>query len=302
MSVPKIPLLGRHGSAKPVVQCITSPPILAISAGADFAKDKPNQLVAAIFLLTGIGRSRKVGAMFAQSEGGTMKKRMWFGVVALGLLGLGCHGEHEHMEGVGTWHTMVNGVVTEVGISIEMSTVNSVDHDSGMHAGVPYDAQLQTFINHVGVGYHPAGHGPPGVNDVPHYDVHFYHETMEEREAIECGDQPNVPALQIPEGVEDPPEGGEPFGSCVAAMGVHSSAAYDKLDAEMIYGFNNGKLSFVEPMIHEDNLKQKKELEFTINPPPKFGEKVNYPHRSYTFYDEMDDTYNVVLTDFRIID
>jgi hypothetical protein len=230
-----------------------------------------------------------------------VKKIILAGALALGFSSMGCHGEHLPMEGVSVWETMINGTVTEVGISIDMSTVNTVDHDVGMHAGVPYDSQLQTFFNHVGVGYHPSGHGPPGVNDVPHYDIHFYAETMEEREAIECGGQPNVPADQIPDGVDDPPEGGEPFGSCVPEMGIHSSEPYDKLDTAMIYGFNNGKLTFLEPMIHEDNLKQKKELEFTIKPPPSLGYKANYPHRSYTFYDEVEDTYNVVMTDFKTI-
>jgi hypothetical protein len=217
---------------------------------------------------------------------------------------MGCGGHsHEELEGVSVWQKIVNGSVAEVGASIAMSTVeHEKDTDLGVHMNFPYQTQQQTFLNHIGFGYHPNGHGPPGVNDVPHYDMHFYAETQEEREAIECGGQPQPGSNQVPAGVEKPAMGGEPFGSCVAGMGAHSSLPYDKLNAEMIYGFNNGKLSFLEPMIHEDNLLGKKELEFEILPPPKWGAEINYPHKARLFHNPEKDTYDVVLTDFRIID
>ena len=81
-------------------------------------------------------------------------------------------------------------------------------------APLPCDGEAGTGAQH--------GHGPPGVNDIPHIDAHFNLITMAEREAITCDGETAPDDGKVPSGVEVNVNK-EPFGGCVPAMGGHGA-------------------------------------------------------------------------------
>ena len=109
--------------------------------------------------------------------------------------------------------------------------------------------------------WNPAGHGPPGVWDVAHFDFHFFIQSLADRSRIrigrcamlvdcddlEVGTRP-VPAPYLPSGYED--RGVVEFG-----MGNHliDPATFggpsDPPTHTLIYGAWGGRISFLEPMV-----------------------------------------------------
>lgn len=109
-------------------------------------------------------------------------------------------------------------------------------------------------FDHLTMGFVPAGHPPPGIYTVPHFDFHFYKMPLAERLAIPPYPQAmaafdnNPPMGYIPPGYVRGP-GGEP------QMGAHW---VDVLSPEFmgqpfthtfIYGSYDGEVTFLEPMV-----------------------------------------------------
>jgi hypothetical protein len=118
------------------------------------------------------------------------------------------------------------------------------------------------------VNYNPHGHGPPGVFTFPHFDIHFYLQSRAERDAIRtgtCGMLTNcadfatatrpIPAPYLPEDYAD-------VGAVEVAMGNH---LLDLTGPEFhgqpfthtfVYGGYDARISFLEPMVTIDWLRQ----------------------------------------------
>lgn len=109
--------------------------------------------------------------------------------------------------------------------------------------------------------WNPMGHGPPGIWDVPHFDFHFFIQSLADRSRIrigrcamlvDCEDlelgRLEVPAMNLPEGYED--RGVVEFG-----MGNHLidprtfGTPAERPTHTLIYGAWAGRVSFLEPMI-----------------------------------------------------
>src|SRR5215212_11365652 len=81
----------------------------------------------------------------------------------------------------------------------------------------------KTFVNHVVINWNPAGHPPPHIYEVPHFDFHFYFVGEAERNnvsfasAAESGEPAQQPPGELmPAGYVIPP------GTAVPQMGVHA--------------------------------------------------------------------------------
>lgn len=232
-----------------------------------------------------------------------MKTTMQITLGAIALFGAGvagCGGEHyETIYGVTTAHKDDGqGTLLEVSASIPLATLSTFHDEKRSGSGAQdFDGfiRAESVFDHVTLGYNAHGHGPPGVNDIAHVDVHFNMMSTETREAIDCDGEPVPEADQIPEGVEANVSP-EPFGGCVPAMGGHGSLPYEKLTADMIYGYHDGKLAFVEPMIDVAMLFAEEDIELEIQRPETLSVHGAYPSRFTVRY--TDDTIDFVLSGF----
>ncbi len=147
---------------------------------------------------------------------------------------------------------------------------------------LPSDAPVTVF-NHVGVNWQPQGHPPATIYSVPHFDVHFYLISTQERDAMTPAD-PNfaMKALKVPEAdmvpssySSDPmpiPRMGSHWGDGTSHE-FHGSA----FTATMIYGYYDAKMTFIEPMLAKSFIESKPNYTATMRTPAKYPKAGRYP-------------------------
>jgi hypothetical protein len=156
-------------------------------------------------------------------------------------------------------------------------------------APAPYD--------HVTLDWNPAGHPPPGIYTVPHFDVHFFFVSEETRESIPGGpatmfpDEQYVPDSYAPDSVNTPD------------MGMH----YVNLQAPefngqpfthtLIYGAYRGDITFIEPMVTTEVLDESPNITAPVPQPEAYKQSGFYPTEYRIVHDEAADEYRVVLDD-----
>jgi hypothetical protein len=231
-----------------------------------------------------------------------MKKLIPILVLTLAACG---HPDPEPMGGVLLTHEVDgDGVVIEVGMTVDIAELDRVMTDEVFSEAVAtYDDVVieQTYVNHIQLGYNPHGHGPPGVNDVPHFDIHFYGISNAERLEVSCDGQPVPEEERVPDGYDASAVGGEPFGSCVAAMGSHAGdedSLEGKLDAELILGYDRGELIFIEPMISAARFEARDDLTLDIARPASLGRTTRWPDTFTMTFDEDAGLYRFALSGF----
>ncbi len=144
------------------------------------------------------------------------------------------------------------------------------------------------------------------IYGVPHFDFHFYLLTPGQRQAItaEGADlarnyqQPD--SALIPAGYVLAPDSAE------ARQGSHwidpKAAEFQGqphgFDQTFIYGFYEGKLSFLEPMISKAFLESHANLRQPIHRPARYSKPGLYPSQYQVSYDPQTREYSVVLEQF----
>jgi hypothetical protein len=130
--------------------------------------------------------------------------------------------------------------------------------------------------DHVSVNWNAHGH-PPDAYMLPHFDLHFYTIGTAEQSGIAGGpDMVPVPDAYVPKdyvsGVESVPD-----------MGVHwvdtLSAEFHghTFDHTLIYGFSQGSMVFVEPMVTQAFLGSQPSVSMEVKQPQAFQEPGRYP-------------------------
>lgn len=139
--------------------------------------------------------------------------------------------------------------------------------------------------NHFALDWNPQGHIPPGVYDVPHFDVHFYFYTPEERAHVTAtGEDIAVamkapPAGYLPEGYLLAPESAEPHMGAHAVNTASPEFHEHPFAATFIYGYYNGGLTFLEPMVTRAFLQQRQAFQQPVVQPQFFARGGYYPMR-----------------------
>lgn len=164
----------------------------------------------------------------------------------------------------------------------------------------PEEAGSQPF-KHVVLNWMPTGHGPVGVHDRPHLDVHFYLVDVQERLSIPLAraaercvvngapamlDCENYALATAPLPDDASPPGFVDIGAARPGMGNH---LYDLTRPEhhgamfeetFLFGKHAGKLTFFEPMITRQFLLElKKPVCRTVAMPQAMAEAGWYPTR-----------------------
>lgn len=139
-----------------------------------------------------------------------------------------------------------------------------------------------TPFDHLGMGWNPNGHEPIPIYGRPHFDFHFYMMTPEQVDAIppyevDSSKFKNWPApAYFPAGYFN-------AGGGVPKMGAHwvdpTSGEFNGqiFTQTFIYGSYNGKVTFYEPMITLDFLKNNNNYQRSIPQPAKVQKSGWYP-------------------------
>ncbi len=160
------------------------------------------------------------------------------------------------------------------------------------------------------LNWNPVGHIPPGIYDVPHFDVHFMMAPVEQifaiheggcgPEFVDCDEfkiaQKTVPANYAPPEFKD-------VGAVAPAMGNH---LVDVTGEEFhgvpwthsfVYGAYNGAVTFWEEMLTKDYLESANKCT-PIKQPAGVAVAGYYPTQSCARKDDMGDGYSVSLEGF----
>ncbi len=215
--------------------------------------------------------------------------------------------------GQGTARTEVT--LNRNGDPVSMSVVLSEGALSGLPAtapvgGIEYVVPLPaeaggTRFDHVGINWGPTGHPPEGVYNVPHFDVHFYMISMQQRDAMTPAADPQFGAKA---NRQPAPEFVPPNYTCdpgaVPRMGSHCSNRTtgehhgQAFTHTMIYGFFNGAMVFIEPMITKAFLETRPNVTEDFAIPSKYPQTGSYPTRYGVRYDANQREYRIELLSF----
>ena len=194
-----------------------------------------------------------------------------------------------------TWVQLKDdGTPERLAVTINQAALNSVpgpdpahagDGESHDHSGDENNFVLKlhpraaaTLFNHVWLNWNPAGHEPPGIYDIPHFDIHYYLTSVEERSAaVDPVKMDIVPGTDyLPANYISPAPG-------VPQMGRHwvdvTSPEFNGqlFTQTFIYGSYDGKITFYEPMITKAFLQNTTSFERSIPQPAKFQKSGYYP-------------------------
>ena len=165
------------------------------------------------------------------------------------------------------------------GLPVEMP------HDAtGWEYILPLPKEASTLgYDHVGIDWNPKGHIPDGVYDMPHFDFHFYMISQADKEKITLKGEDLARAHKAP-APEFMPEGYVlPEGTEVPRMGAHaidpSSPEFNKMPftKTFIYGFYDGQMVFLEPMMTKVFLETSPNTTDRIKLPKTYAKHGYYP-------------------------
>jgi hypothetical protein len=165
---------------------------------------------------------------------------------------------------------------------------------------LPSEAVVAGF-NHIGLDWNPKGHIPDHIYDVPHFDFHFYLISTAERDAIKIDPKDlskfeKLPAAEfVPQGyILAPHSEYVRMGSHWIEPGSHEFHQH-AFDYTMIYGFYDGRMVFIEPMISKSFLESKPNITLPIPLPAKYQKPGYYPTQYSIRYDAAEKEYTVAL-------
>lgn len=196
----------------------------------------------------------------------------------------------------------------ELGITINEAALNSVpvghngedDHnmfENNYFVSLPAKAKEVTPFKTIMLNWNPAGHEPEQVYTLPHFDIHFYMTVEDEiMDMVDEGKLNEEPAAHyIPQN--------HISGPGVPMMGKHwIDAASPELQPggifsqTFLYGSYDGKVTFLEPMITLDFLKNTLQFERSIPQPAKYQQSGYYPTKMKVL--KRGGATNIILTDF----
>ena len=161
------------------------------------------------------------------------------------------------------------------------------------------------------LNWNPGGHIPPGVWDVPHFDVHFYIEPIENVFALKrgpCGpeflrcDQFELATKPVPANYMHPDF--DNVGAAAPAMGNHlidqSGPEFhgEPFKRHWIFGVYDGRVIFYEEMVARSYLLSGPDTCNAIKSPEDVAITGFYPTNSCIRYNKETDEYTVSMEDF----
>jgi hypothetical protein len=205
--------------------------------------------------------------------------------------------------------TMVSAGGEPIAIGVRMSESAL----KGLPPEMPHDATGWEYVlplpkeaikfgyDHVGIDWNPKGHIPDGVYNTPHFDFHFYMISQLDKEKITLKGEDLARAHKVP-APEFMPEGYIlPEGTEVPRMGAHaidpSSPEFNKMPftKTFIYGFYDGQMVFLEPMMTKAFLETSPNTVDRIKLPRTYAKNGYYPTMYSVKHDAAQREYEISL-------
>jgi hypothetical protein len=205
-----------------------------------------------------------------------------------------------------SWATLgAHNDVRKVGVTVPLSLIASPPSEPGKGpAGsivvlqFPEVVQDHTLFNHFELHWEAHGH-EPDVFLVPHFDLHFYAVPESQVRMVVPPDPVAPDKNRIPDGFIYPGPG-----ETVPQMGVHAVRPADlqmEFTDVLIFGFYDGKMTFIEPMVTQKTLLQKKDFELKIPVPETLGHSTLYPTMFKAHYVRSTDSFRFEFSDFVMV-
>ncbi|WP_413577587.1 hypothetical protein ACLVWU_04230 [Bdellovibrio sp. HCB290] len=191
-------------------------------------------------------------------------------------------------------------VITTIGMVFSGKVLEGLPADANRHEyeyalHLPEGVTAPPF-NHFTMNWNPHGHAPTEIYGVPHFDFHFYFISEHQRHGIKCDGTDNAVCMKAPVDEYKPPFYA-PGPEGVPMMGWHwvdlrSPELNGKpFTATYIYGFYNGEMIFLEPMITLSYLQTKPNISVEVPLPKKVATPGKYPARYSLTYDSVEDRF-----------
>jgi hypothetical protein len=153
----------------------------------------------------------------------------------------------------------------------------------------------------IGIDWNPKGHIPIGIYDKPHFDFHFYMISQAKKDSITAKGEDLARADKAPAPKYMPEGYILPKGTEVPRMGAHaidpSAPEFNKQPFTMtfIYGFYDGQMAFMEPMMTKAFLETKPNTKDRIKLPKAYAKNGYYPTAYSVRYDATQREYEISL-------
>ncbi|MBO9665497.1 MAG: DUF5602 domain-containing protein [Bdellovibrio sp.] len=191
-------------------------------------------------------------------------------------------------------------VITSLGLvfsgkALEGLPADLADHDYEYAIDLPANISAPPF-DHMTMNWNPHGHEPTEIYGVPHFDFHFYFITKHEQHMILCDGTDNAICMKQPI-PEDTPPFYVPGPGGVPMMGWHwvdpRSPEFNgqPFTTTYVYGFYDGKMIFLEPMMALAFLQTKPQFTKEVPLPTNVGTPGKYPANYSLMYDSVQDLY-----------
>ena len=203
-----------------------------------------------------------------------------------------------------------NGAPLALGVEIPARTLKNLPPAfSEMVLPFPQDAQSKTPFRYLGMGWNPQGHEPDHICTMPHFDFHFYIQSLEEKNSIDPGSCQGVDCADFERATKDVPAAYLPrdyrsVGAVVPRMGNHLiDPASPELNNQpftrtFIYGAYDGKITFYEPMLSLQYLQSQPDEYLDLKLPSAYAQTGYYPTRYSVRYDPSKEVYRISLERF----
>ncbi|MDQ3020975.1 MAG: T9SS type A sorting domain-containing protein [Bacteroidota bacterium] len=189
----------------------------------------------------------------------------------------------------------------QIGVSMTEGVMNNLPdtiiREFVLNLPAPVAADDTTF-NHLFLTWNPDGHGPPGINEVPHFDFHFSTVSVAEREAVIPGIDPvYYPREFVPRDyLRDAP-------GVVPRRGLHwgdstSMQTNENFTTQFIYTTYRGKRFSWAPGITRAYFLRNRDTIIAIKQAQLYRRAGRYPLNYSITHDPIKQTYDVVLRTF----
>ncbi len=230
--------------------------------------------------------------------------------MALGVIGPGqaatLTGDSQPI-GMGTARTYVTldstGNPTTLGLAFSAAILSDLPlTETEYNLQFPQQA-APTAFTHMGFDWNPHGHEPPGIYGVPHFDFHFYTISPPARAQITAIGEDLAKVYQAPPAGFVPADYILAPESAIPGQGSHwvdlTAAEYQGdphgFGETLIYGFYNGEMVFIEPMISKSTLEDQLSFTQDLKLPTLYPQSAYYPTTYSLAYSAAASEYTVAL-------